>query len=142
MEKIVVMFEGREAGTALKDELARRGYVVMSMCVESDDEALSVLAKHNGAVKVVVLDLNTSKIYNLEFLKKMRKSGYRYPVIVIAESENKLYSFGELDVYDIIEKPFRTSVLLDMVLDCQRAYSDLRCEVSSTVKMLKGLVKT
>lgn len=142
MENIVVMFEDENSGVALKKELVGKGYCVISVCVENDDVALSVLAKHNGAVKVVVLDLNTSNTCRLEFLKKMRQRGYRYPVIVITEPGDKSYPFTELDVYDIIEKPFKTSLLLDLVLDCQKTYRDLRCEVSNTVKMLKKLVKT
>ena len=141
MENIVVMFEDENSGVALKKELVGKGYCVISVCVKDDDIALSVLARHNGAVKVVVLDLNMSNICRLEFLKKMRQRGYRYPVIVITESGDKSYPLSELDVYDIIEKPFNTSVLLGMILDCQKTYSDLRCEVGNTVKMLRKLVK-
>lgn len=142
MENIVVIFEGADSGTALKKELVNRGYKVVSVCVEDEEGALSVLAKHNGAVKIVVIDLDTLRIYSLEFLKKMRLRGYKYPVIVLAGSEKKFHSFGELDVYDIVEKPFKTSCLLDMIEDCQRVYGDLRREIGSTVKMLRELIKT
>lgn len=140
--KIVVVFECKNSGSTFKKELADSGYDVVSVCAGNDNDALLVLAKYNGAVNVVVVDLNTSKIRELEFLKKIRGLGYKYPVVVLSEYGNKLYPFGELDVYDIIEKPFNTSHLLDVVEDYQRVCSDLRREIRSTVEMLRELTKT
>jgi DNA-binding NtrC family response regulator len=110
--KILVIDDEKLIRWSLKEILAQEGYDVDT--VDTADEAIN-LAK-DIPYRLIIADLEIQGDNGIEMLKKIKK--FRPEVItIILSARPKLQikpEFGDLQVFAIIEKPFKSEQLLSI----------------------------
>ncbi len=92
---------------------------INSICVETSNEALSVLEEDGGTISGILLDLNLANSRGEDFLDQILTFNSDLVVFMISGclSEEIEERIGDRAIDGIITKPFQTSELIQLVRD-------------------------
>lgn len=97
------------------------GYEILE--ASDGEEGLSVLARENKEIRLILLDWNMPGMNGIEFLKRIKAPGSAYkeiPVIMVTTESEKtsIVQAIQLGVANYILKPFETEELIKKIRLC------------------------
>jgi DNA-binding response OmpR family regulator len=104
MPKVLIVEDDMAMATALKDGFAYEGYEI----VLARDGAAGLLAAHEAAPDVIVLDVMLPKMNGLDVCKRLRSEGSNVPIIMLTargQEIDKVLGL-KLGADDYVTKPF------------------------------------
>ncbi|HQR08048.1 MAG TPA: PAS domain-containing protein [Gemmatales bacterium] len=111
---ILVVDDEPSVRTVLARLLGKRGFAVIE--AENGNEALEMVARHAGALRLIILDLTMPQRDGLSTLREIRKQKIRTPVVLISGYySNELIPQLEQLQAKYISKPFTAQNLLEVI---------------------------
>lgn len=115
--QILLVDDEKAIRESSRKHLTRYGYSVISAC--DGLEGLSTFRENADSIDIIILDMIMPNLNGLDFLKKIRESGHRTPILIASGYSHN----GEIDEalneenVQFIQKPFPYEELLIKVSD-------------------------
>lgn len=110
-ETILIIEDEKDIQELVAFHLKKEGYIVL--CSDSSEEAKSIIAKEK--ISLIVLDLMLPGVDGLEFLRRLRETGFgAIPVIILSARSDDIDIVSGLEVGadDFVTKPFNPRLLV------------------------------
>ncbi|MBV9287299.1 MAG: response regulator transcription factor [Hyphomicrobiales bacterium] len=119
--RILIVDDDADLRNALVEQLALHPEFEVE-AVETGNEALTAVA--NAAPDVIIMDVGLPDLDGREAVKRLRRDGYRRPVIMLTAHDSDADTVAGLDsgANDYVGKPFRFVVLLARIRSQLRQY--------------------
>lgn len=111
------------------------GYQTINLRQAYDTPMLSSM----GSIRVIVVDIT---IFGDSLIHNIRRIGISAPLILLGGHGQHccLDRFSELDIYGCLHRPLVYTELIQLINECDTAYTNLRNTINNTTKRIQCLI--